>query len=509
MANPPGYFADYLDTRTGLESGEVARAIRRHANGKGLRRSVKSAGKLVVDFATGKWSSGTAPLTQGYTGYDASGALTGVASRTGMPEMLLWQPADVNVAEITLGTPGVAVPKMRTALINGNFVLIVYIENLAGFGVGETATAPTISVSMTHEVSGAVGNALGIAFNSGQLREGWNFLKFVMRNPAAYQSGSGQTEYHPFGLSATGPGTGAYSDILNNSLTGIRIQASNLNGAKLYFDSIWTGFDSDPQIVLGCDDADGSDLTNLALPLFQAKGWKGYVAVHGRYWNGSGDRVVADLTDPLTNVLPCYADGWDVVNHSMNHRTMLSFTAGQVAYEVESLRGLLNSRGIDRGAEFFVSPQSVSTRVSQKVIAEKGFVLQRHALKTNICVTPWGVDNLNSLGGTNIGGATSGGVSATTSGVSSSTGSNLGFQKFSKIQRAIDVMVAYKDTWMPFWHQITQAGDSGSGEDLTGDDLLITYSAFQKMMDYIATLETAGTLKVRDGMTGWYYGLGN
>lgn len=498
----------------GVDAGDFSRVIRANALGRGLRKSVKSAGKLVVDFATGKWAgnSGSPPLTQAYTGYDAAGVLTGIASRTGMPEMLLWEPAADTVAEITLGTPGNAVPKMRTALINGNFVLFVYIANLAGFGVGESATAPTIAVSMTHEVSGAVGQALYVAFNAGQLREGWNALKFVMRNPNAYKGSLVETEYHPFGISATGAGSGAsagtYSDIVNNSLTGIRISATNLNGAKLYFDSIWTGFDSDPQIVLGCDDADGADLVNLALPLFQAKGWKGYVAVHGRYWNGSGDRVVADLTDPLTNVLPCYADGWDVVNHSMNHRTMLSFTAGQVAYEVESLRGLLNSRGIDRGGEFFVSPQSVSTRVSQKVIAEKGFALQRHALKTNICVTPWGVDNLNSLGGTNIGAGGSGGVSATTSGVSSSSGTNLGFQKFSKIQRAIDVMVAYKDTWMPFWHQITQAGDSGSGEDLTGDDLLITYSAFQKTLDYIGTLEAAGTLKVRDGLTGWYYGVG-
>ena len=489
------------------QAGPLSAVLQERTLGNGLLRSVKSPGTVVVDFASGLWaaSGGSLPLTQGYNGYDSSGVLTGIASRTGMPEMLLWAPVTNSVEEITLGSAGAAASKLRNTALGGQFVLAVYVANLPGYEAGGAGPNPTIGVSMTTDAGGATGNGLYVGFSSAQVREGWNFLKFAMRNPNAYKSGSGEAEYHPFGVNATGGGTGLASDIVNTAITTVKIDVRNCNGASLYFDSIWTGFDADAQVVLGADDADGADLVNLALPLFQARGWVGYVAVHGRYWNGTGNRVNADLTDALTNVLPCYAAGWDAVNHSMNHRAMSGYTAAQVAYEVQSLRGLLASRGLVRGGEFYASPLSSTSRVSEKVIKDLGFVAQRHARKLNISVTPWGVDNLHYLGGTNIGSATSGGVSATASGVNSSIS---GFQTFSKIKRMIDVIEAYKDTWMPFWHGITQAGDSGSGEDVTGDDLLISYSAFQKTLDYIAEREAAGGLKVRDGLTGWYYGVG-
>ena len=79
---------------------------------------------------------------------------------------------------------------------------------------------------------------------------------------------------------------------------------------------------------------------------------------------------------------------------------------------------------------------------------------------------------------------------------------------FSKLKRFVDVLEAYGDTGFPFWHGITALGDSGSGEDLTGDNLLLTRSAFQKFIAYLAKREAAAGIRVRDGMTGFYYGVG-
>ncbi len=477
------------------------------ATGRGLLRSVKSHGKLVVAFSANLWdaSKGFPPLTQGYNGYDENGALNGLASRTGMPEMLLWTPATNDIEEITLGPAGKAANKLSNPELNGQLTLVVHVANLPGYEKGGAGPNPTIGLSMTTDADGAMANGLYVGFNSAQVREGWNFLKFVMRNPNAYKASSAETEYHPFGVNASGIGAGSAADIVNKTITTIKIDVRNCNGASLYFDSIWTGLDCDAQIVFGADDADGTDLVDLALPLFRARGWTGYVAAHGRYWDGKGAQVNSDLTETFPRILPCYEAGWDVINHSMNHRRMSDYTAAQVAYEVTSLQNLLASRGLTRGSEFYASPESSTSRISEKVIRDLDFLTQRHARKSNVSVTPWGVDNLHYLGGTNIGSATSGGVAVTASGVNSTI---TGFQTFEKIKRMIDVIEAYKDSWLPFWHRVARDGDSGSGEDLTGDDLVMTYSAFSKTLDYIAEREAAGGMKVRDGMTGWYYGTG-
>jgi hypothetical protein len=56
-----------------------------------------------------------------------------------------------------------------------------------------------------------------------------------------------------------------------------------------------------------------------------------------------------------------------------------------------------------------------------------------------------------------------------------------------------------------FWHSITALGDPGTGEGTTGDDLLIYLSNWTAVMNYIKTLETAGTVEVLSP-TEFYYG---
>ena len=465
----------------------------------GITRPVSSIGKLACRFGSGQWSinSGSPVLTQGYTGWDGSGAKTGITSRTGQPDMLKVVPAANTSEEIRL-TAGSFSTNMLTKALAGKVGLWVYIESLPGYQVGGTLQS---TLNLTMSTTTTTTNALFAGFNNNQLREGWNFLVFVMRDPLAYQSGSGVTEYHPFGVSATGYGTGVDSNIVASDIARLQISWTNMLGATLYFDSLWTAFSATPQVVWGNDA--GTNLLELAVPIFDSYGWVGYTA---HPYNSSGTH--AAITDLTTNVAAngaeLYAKGWDFINHTANHPNLGSLTVeSQIAYEMETARAWQYAIGLTRGAEFYASPQSSTSRLSEAVISGMGFKLQRHLRHWNVHVTPFGLDNAQYGGAIDMGNVSGSGVSSVTSGAS---GSVSGFQTATKIKRAIDVVVAYQCAFFPFWHGITTSGDSGSGEDLTGDNLLLTYSAFQQVCSYVRQYELAGSLQVCRGLTGFYYG---
>lgn len=462
-----------------------------------ITRPVTAYGKLACRFGSGQWTatSGSPTLTQGYTGWDGSGAKTGVTSRTGMPDMLKVVPAANTAEQITLGSFST---NMLTKGLAGKFGLWVYLEAQPGY---DNTVTPTGSINVEMSTSASLTNGFVFGFNTNQLREGWNFLKFVMRDPLAYQTGTGVTEYHPFGVTATAYGTGADSNIVASDVARIAISWANLSGATLYFDSIWTAFSSQAQIVWGNDA--GVGLLEYAVPIMDAYGWVGYTAFP--YASGGTHAVIADLNSNVsTTGLALYNKGWDFINHTANHPNLGTLTSeAQMVYEMETARAWQYALGFRRGAQFYASPQSGSSRLSEGVISGLGFKLQRHSRKWNVSVTPWGVDNPQHFGGIDMGHVSATGVSRVVAGSSSSIA---GFQTATKIKRAIDVVVAYGDTLFPFWHGVTTTGDTGSGDDLTGDNLLLTVSAITAVFSYARTLEQAGSLRVCRGMTGFYYG---
>lgn len=475
----------------------------------GITRHARSAGKLVVAFTTGVWQSSSEGTnhtsTQGHTGYSAAGVPNGPRSRTGQSSMLKVVCNNNTATNLTLvnGATDILTPALA-----GKVMLAVYLEGQPGYGAGEAGPTGGITLEMTTQAGGSFTNASLCSWNQNQLREGWNFLKFVMRNPLAYQTATGQSEDNPASVSTSCYGTGVDGNIVANNVTRLRLTTQNLGGATLYFDSIWTAFDSLPQIVLGCD-AVGNDLLQYGLPEFQSRGWIGYFAAPRRIYT-SGSKQVSDWSIKNANMQVLYDAGWECVNHSVNHININSpaiTNPGEIHYEVAQAQSMYLHAGYTRGSEFYASPQSASHRMSEEVIRQLGFKAQRHARKYNVSVTPWGVDNPHHLGSIDFGNA-SGGVTALsicTAGVGSTV---TGWQVFSKLKRYVDVLEAYGDSSFPFWHGITTLGDSGSGEDLTGDNLLITRSAFQKFLTYIADREAAGLIRVRDGITGFYYGVG-
>lgn len=470
----------------------------------GITKPVRAFGKLAARFGSGQWTAtgGTPTLTQGHTGWDGAGVKNGVTSLTGMPDMLKAVASSDNASvtnQITLGT---FATNMLTKTLGGKVRLVVYLEAQKGYQAGGSAVG---SLGMEIGTNADQSNPLFVSWSSNQLREGWNFLDFVMRNPLAYQDGSGEAEHHPFGVTALNYGTGANSNIKDSAAAFLKLSWDNLNGSTLYFDSLWCGWDAKAQVVLGCDS--GINLEQIAAPIFASYGWVGYLAMPYRIWaSGSYQALDMDGTDgtDVAQMLRLYAQGWDMVNHTINHLAASALTSeAAIAYEVDMARAWQYENDMPRGAEFYASPQSSTSRLSEAVIKAGGFVLQRHARKWNVSVTPWGVDNPHHIGSLDISSNATAAYSTTTAGSSAAV---TGLQTASKINRCIDIAIAYGATVFPFWHGITTVGDAGTGETLTGDNLLMYASAFTQAMAYIRAREQAGDLTVCRGVTGFYYG---
>lgn len=475
----------------------------------GITRCVRNAGKLIARFVSTELTiEAGSPTLANHTGYDASGNVTGLTSITGQPNMLKITPAADTTEGFRFTTFGTSV---FNAALNGKIGLWMYVDNIKDYEPTQSGPTMIFKLVVTTEAGGAVGNALDLSWTGNQIREGWNFLTFVMRNPLAYQTGSGQTEYNPFGIVATAYGTGVYGNIKDNPVTKIQFQWSQGSGATIYLDSLWTGFETTPQIVFGCDAA-SADFSAYARPVFDSYGWVGYIAAPARVWT-TGSKILNDLSDTLTMVSvsksimqSAHAAGWDVINHTTNHQNMNTLTnAAEIAYEVRQVNAIYASFGTRTGNEFYASPASGSSRLSEKVIKGCGIKLQRHSRKTNVSVTPWGIDNPHYVGATDLANISGGCYASVTSGVTSSVN---GVQLYSKMKIIVDMMTDYGVTWFPFWHFVTTVGDSGSGEDSTGDSLYVTKSAFEKLLAYVKSLETAGTVRVCRGVTGFYYGIG-
>lgn len=184
-------------------AGAVRQALARAAN----------VGTLVADFVGTKWttagggSTGGAPtIVTGYTGYDASGSRTGVVSRTGQAAMMRVTPT-TTADSVSLAFGAINVP------LNGRIGLWVHCANVTGYDTGAGPTAGRIRLDISTSAI-SVGNGARIGWSiEGQLREGWNFLKFVQRgntfnNAANIQLGANVfTGAHPYGTEVSTLGT--------------------------------------------------------------------------------------------------------------------------------------------------------------------------------------------------------------------------------------------------------------------------------------------------------------
>lgn len=448
----------------------------------GITRPVISQGIMFSDFSGTRCTAVSAAATAltDYTGYDGSAIAQPVQSITGLPSMLKLVITSDATQQLQITNAN-----LGNVTLNGTIGFWVYADMSAKVG----GSGASIGFDLFNSTSWAA-NYTRCAFNGNQIRHGWNFLVYKQIKEVADMGTSGSPEIPFVGLSSYKSGTGANGDIKNNQLKYINIDITSGNNCTLYFDSMWTGFSSKAQFVIGCDQAT-NDTVAYALPKFQEKGWKGYFASPYRVWT-SGTKLVSTWDNsPQSQSNSLIAAGWDCINHTVNHLPNGAITnPGEIRYEIEASTAWYLARGLTKGTEFYASPQSSTSLLAERIISECGIKLQRHSKRSNVQVTQFGVDNINHVGAIDM------------------SNNTALFQKATLIKSWVDNIIAYGATGFPFWHSITTLGDTGTGEDLTGNDLTMTLSAFNIAMDYIAEKEAAGLCRVCDGVTGFYYGIG-
>jgi hypothetical protein len=328
------------------------------------------------------------------------------------------------------------------------------------------ASVPTLNVSWS--TNATITGELNTYWNSNQIRPGRNFLVFD-------QSAAS----HPFGADVSY----GSADLINNNLRCFRLEFSTLANCDIYLDSLWTGFQQKPQIVLGWDSAD-QDVIDYVLPAMQERGWKGYIAEPCFVWS-SGSVLYdnhAENGDRVARMNVFDAAGWDFPNHTTTHRAMGSLSNDyEIWYEIQNQRTWAHSHGWVKGSEFYVSPQSSTSVLAENTIAASGIVAQRHAKHRNVHVTQFGVDNPHSIGSYDIGNVT-----------------------YAAIKAVIDVNVAYLADTFLFGHN-TVAGGAVDGSTIPGVSTQTYYTTLILVLDYIKSLESAGLVTVANGFSGWYY----
>jgi peptidoglycan/xylan/chitin deacetylase (PgdA/CDA1 family) len=431
--------------------------------------AVVKNGVRIADFSGTKWS----PLWSGNPSFERDYNVTqGVHSPTGARTMLRWGPIADNYEDIHIRYTDL--PGQSPLVLNGRFGIWVYCEAQPGYEPGATADS-VLDIVLTTNPGGDFSNAVDIGFNSNQIREGWNFLKFV-DNPIG----------HPLGIEKNFWGDGSDGDIINNPVYEILIYSEHQDiGLTWYFDSLWTGFETTPQVVLGCDDYE-SDLLDHCLPKFQSYGWVGYIAAAYRVWE-SGPTQVTDW-DQTAPILSAMADaGWDIINHSVNHLRMGDLTnSSDIQYEIYAQDTWLRSLKIPtQGLKFYAAPQGSTSRLSEATIKDSGIEAQRHFRKWNTSVTQFGIDNPHHMGSLGM--------------------EDVEFaQTFDNIKKWIDIIIIYEDTLHLFWHKLITQGDPGDGTGTTGSYSTMYQSNWDMAIEYIRSLELAGKITVPKGLSGFY-----
>lgn len=484
----------------------------------GITRPVRNTGKLVCRFKSTEWTPYGAASLADVTGYDANGNVTGVVSRTGHPTLMKVTPGDDSNEGANCTTPASTVVN---ASLNGLFGLWVYVETQPGYQAGGTTIYGSLAVEVSTD--GGFTNHLTVNFAPNCIKEGWNFLVFRMRNFQAYVTGSGVTETHPHGVLATSNGTGAGANILANPINKLRViyNGTGITGTNFYLDSLWTGFDVQAQMVMGFDAVD-DNLITYGLPLFQQYGWKSYFTINGAYWDGVTSRILADYSTiasgaALTRYNTLKAAGWDAINHGLQHLpgsagspTMAQLTdAAEIAYEVMANYGIMRSLGLTKGSEFYAAPQNSSSRLTEKVIAGCGFKAQRAARGKYNFVTPWGLPNPNFIGALELGGTGEAVYTATTGNVTADESFGAGgIGNLQRAYNAIDLTIDYGATLFTYTHGLQTTGDDGTGNlaPTVASDCM--ESLHSKFCARVKAKEDAGLIRVRDGFTGFYYGVG-
>lgn len=321
--------------------------------------------------------------------------------------------------------------------------------------------SPTLAVYVASDSGTSAANAQFYGWNINQLKQGQNFLTVDL-------GGSATTD--ALGISRSTIGTGAN---LSVTIQHLRIEwSADWNGVPFYLDGVWYGGRSRPCIMIGADALDSS-VETYWLPMMEAYGWDGYLALN--------IPTAPPLETAYARTQTFYDAGFDVVNHTSDHTNLTTLVeSAAIARKITDFRDYQLSHGWTRGSRIFAYPENAQNALTEQVVRSLGFDFCRAIFQRNIETTQWGVPNLFHVGSYDMGNRT-----------------------LATLKTIVDGAILGGHSIMPFFHGVTAGGD---GSSATGDALTIYETVLQAWLDYIRSKERQGLIDVVRP-TDWYLGL--
>ncbi|MGE7093573.1 polysaccharide deacetylase family protein [Lysinibacillus sp. NPDC048646] len=143
--------------------------------------------------------------------------------------------------------------------------------------------------------------------------------------------------------------------IIQEQLGHVNIQVES-SIVKVTFDSIFAGETTKkPSVIFTFDDAWTSQY-EIAFAMMLERGFKGNIGVISN-WIGIEDEIMSE-----SQIEEMHRHGWDMFNHSANHKNLTNVTVETAVSEVLTCKNWLNERGYNRASTILAYPYGVHNK---------------------------------------------------------------------------------------------------------------------------------------------------
>ncbi|MGE7091257.1 polysaccharide deacetylase family protein [Lysinibacillus sp. NPDC048646] len=171
-------------------------------------------------------------------------------------------------------------------------------------------------------------------FGANTLVEGWNELRIDLNSPTESEG------------------------LFDSSIKSVQLLVASVEFSivKVTFDSIFVGeATKKPSVIFTFDDAWTSQY-EIAFPMMLERGFKGNIGVISN-WIGIEDEIMSE-----SQIEEMHRHGWDMFNHSANHKNLTNVTVETAVSEVLTCKNWLNERGYNRASTILAYPYGVHNK---------------------------------------------------------------------------------------------------------------------------------------------------
>lgn len=151
-------------------------------------------------------------------------------------------------------------------------------------------------------------------------------------------------------LDLTKPTEGDPATVLANKIVSfqVRLQTNTGETSNVTFDSMYLNKVYKPSVIFTFDDGWSSQYTN-AFPMLMERGFKGNVGVVPSLVGTANYATLAQLQE-----MQRY--GWDIFNHTYNHKDLTSITTAEARQEVALCKNWMNQNGFTKASDVLAYP---------------------------------------------------------------------------------------------------------------------------------------------------------